>query len=420
MRSNQRRIIGGSAARNDSIDNETKMPYPHLASFIKKHTEYRFGKKVSIDSKPNNKTVMEEQLKQIHDKHIKEQEEKLRRREDELKGYLTLVDDMDRDQKEKEIELISKRREFLSDIDNLKQQKAMKNQLERASSKEYQYTYFPYTHGDNIEKKRQNINDQLKVEMKDYYRNKKTPFLKDALSNKSSLMTPSSYSRQSAHGMTNDHKKRSLSSGLKSDTDSVFLKPHTQHLHRFISDDQLEDNNKKALMRYEQELLKQKQRRNELEGQLKQHALAFDEFKTDQKERKRKKIAATRKALDEQHREQEDKKLREFFENKKYTHTHFGPEEGEELKQLYKAKREEEKKILDEGLKAQIAAKQQLKDTDKVLNTHVDKVFLENAKAMLDAETKEMKLKKQLQQKKNVQAWNQQQEMKVKDQQTAF
>lgn len=95
-------------------------PYPHLANFIKKHTEYRFGKRMGKAEDLTQKNVMEEQLKQIHEKNLKEQEEDLKRREEELKGYLSLANDIERDEKEKKIELINKRKEFLKEIEDLK------------------------------------------------------------------------------------------------------------------------------------------------------------------------------------------------------------------------------------------------------------------------------------------------------------
>lgn len=371
---------------------------------------------MAFENNLNNKTVLEEQMRQIQEKQLKDQEDHLKRREEELKGYLSLVDDIDRDQKEREIEIINKRREFLRAIDDLKQQKDMKNRLERTTSREYENTYFPYTHGDNIERKRKNINDQLKVEMKEYFRQKKTPFIKDSLTNKSSIYTPASGSRQSEY----NGQKRSFSSGHNSELESVFLKPHNQHFHRFIKEEQLEDNNKKALRRYEEQLLKEKLMRKEIENQIKESAIEAEEFKNNERIKKMRQVEATRKALDEQYKEREDKKLLEFYDNKKYTNTHFGPEEGEDLKQYYKAKRDQEKSLLDNDLKTQILNNQRIKATDKMLNSHVDKLIIEQNKNILDAEKKRAKDEKQIQQQKNMKAWNEQQAMKLRHNQVAI
>ena len=136
---------------------------------------------------------------------------------------------------------------------------------------------------------------------------------------------------------------------------------------------------------------------------------------------KLKTIEATKRALNEQHREQEDRKLQgiftlkclDFWDKKQYTKTHFGPEEGEELKQIYKVKREKEKEMLDKELKQQIAIKQQFKAVDKSLGKQSDQVVIDQNKALLNIEEKEAKLKKKLQQQKNVKAWSEQQAYKV-------
>lgn len=132
------------------------------------------------------------------------------------------------------------------------------------------------------------------------------------------------------------------------------------------------------------------------------------------------KIEATRKALDEQHKEKENKKLVEFYEKQKYVNTHFGPEEGEELKQLYRAKRDQEKNLLEEELKAQIHAKERVKETNKVLDKHVDQILIDQAQNLLSEELKEKQLKKKMEQQKNSKAWAQQKEMKNKLKQVAF
>lgn len=207
VRSENRRKVGSEIANNQTIVQTGNVPYPHLASFINRHTDYRYGKRMGKATNLDNKTVMQEQLEQIQEKTYKEMEDKLRLREEELRGCLSLVDDIDRDQKEREIDIMTKRRDFMKAIDDLKLQKIMKTQLERTSSREYEYSYFPFTHGDNIERKRKDIADKLKYDMKEHYKNKKTTFIEDAITNKSSLRTPlSQKSRLSSQGAAETYK----------------------------------------------------------------------------------------------------------------------------------------------------------------------------------------------------------------------
>ena len=160
IRSEKRRLIGGSDARREGLNNSSAIPYPHLASFIQRHTEYRYGKKMVIDNKPSTKEVMEEQLRQAQDKQRREVDEKLKRKEEELRGYFTTKNDYERDLKEREIDLINKRRDFMKAIDEMKLQKDMKTRLDKENSNGYHYNYFPYTHGDNIEKRQKDIGDE--------------------------------------------------------------------------------------------------------------------------------------------------------------------------------------------------------------------------------------------------------------------
>jgi len=339
MRSENRRLIGGSAARNE-LEMTQKLPYPHLSSFIKRHTEYRFGKKMVIDNKHTDKTIMEEQLKQIYEKNAKKQDDKLQLREEELRGYFNLKNDIDRDKKEREIELINKRKDFLKAIDDLKQQKAQISKLDKDNSLTYQYNYFPYTHGDKIEKNREEINNMLKSDLKDFMHRKRTNPIKDNSSNRSSFGSNGLImSRQGNSSLGSGQKQRSVSSAYNHEGDSnVFLKPHKEHYYRLLTDKHLEDNNKKALKRYEDELLKEKERKDALDLEFQSHAKILEEYKNEEKEKKRRKIQETRRALDQQHKELEERKKREFFDQKKHVNTHFGPEEGEELKQMYKEK----------------------------------------------------------------------------------
>jgi len=416
IRSEQRRILNSSGNINNISQKEAQVPYPHLVSFIKKHTDNRFGKKMDIDNTQTNRTVMHDQMKQIQDKQIQEQEDKIKRREEELKGYLSLKNGIDRDQKENEIELLNKRREFLNSIEELKQHKTMKQALDKVNSHQYDDNYFPYTHGDNIEKNREDIKGLQNKDMRNYYKNKKTEMMRGSKHSKHSkhdAMSPMSNSRRSM--LQSESKKRSASSNQP--TEDIFMKPHKTHKYRFLAEECLEDNNRKALKMYERDLLQQRQKRLMLEQELKTQSFATQEYKSEEKERKRKMIEATKKALDEQARQKHDRKLLEFLEEKRHHNTHFGPEEGEELKQFYKDKRENEKQFLKNELKAQIMSKKQVRETDAKLERHIDQVYAQQANNVLQNQKMELQIKKQVDQENNVKAWDLQREIKQKQNQ---
>ncbi|CAI2358738.1 unnamed protein product [Moneuplotes crassus] len=373
-------------------------PYPHLANFIKKQTEYRFGKRMGKAENLTQKNVMEEQLKQIHEKNFKEQEEDLKQREEELKEYLSLANDNEIEAMKK-IELINKRKEFLKDIEDLKKQKALKYELERANSREYEYNYFPFTHGDNIERKRKMITEEMKNQMKEHYKNKKTEFLEDALSQKSS-------SKQSNH--------RSLSNS----TGDVFLKPHKQHYLRHINAEQQEDTNKKALKKYEEELMKQNMRKghrpaSQTKALPQISALTIEDQKLQDRERHLAKMKEMKKVLGEQFREKEEQRLQEFLDRKRVQSTSFGPQEDDEFRQILYKQRTDKIKMLGKEIKNQIDSKKMVYDASKNMQMEVEKHQNKNINKFLADEALDAKQRKEKKIKENLKNWDQQQKAKA-------
>ena len=105
-----------------------------------------------MDKQFSSKDVLEEQLRQAQEKQSKEVAERLRRKEEELRIFLTTQGELERDHKEKEIDVIKKRSEFLQAIDEMKAHKEMKKKLDKATLDEYHYDYFPFIHGEQYEK----------------------------------------------------------------------------------------------------------------------------------------------------------------------------------------------------------------------------------------------------------------------------
>jgi hypothetical protein len=414
VKSKSRRSVGSESASNQTMDRNGEVPYSHLAKFIKRHTDYRFGKRMGRALNLNDKSVMHEQLEQIQEKNYKKLEDKLQKRDEDLRGYLSLVNDIDRDQKEREIEIVQQRREFLRGIENLKQQKVMKAQLEQTNSRDYEYSYFPFTHGDNIERQRRDIADKLKHEMQEHYKHKKTTFMGDAVTNKSTTRAPLSYSTISEKGDVDVVNKRSMSTGYDpNSTDGVFFKPHKSHYLRHVYDEQQEDTNKKALKRHELELMKQKLKRQQMEAQFKMNQDDIVDVKNEELERKRRQIESTRQGLDEQYKEKKRKRELEFYEKKKYHNTHFGPEETDNVKELFHNKRELEKNVLNQELNTQMANKRMVKETDIMLGKEVASLHNKQAQNMLETEKKDGLLKKKQQIEKNVSAWADQKNVKL-------
>lgn len=426
IRSDRRRLINSDSLRHDMLNNTEIIPeYPHLKDFIKRHTEYRFGKKMGIDHAIlNHKTIMEEQLKQIQDKQMRDKFDQLQKREDELKGYLTLKYDIDRDKKEREIELIQKRREFMHAIEDLKTQKAIKSKFDKDIEHLDTYNYFPYTHGDTIEKKRADLNVALKNDFKEHLQNRKVILKREkesASSKRSAIEEMILNSRQNSPDLDPQNKARSFSLNNRYEEPStVFMKPHKVYYKRFIPDDKIQNNSKMALKLYEEHLLKEKEKREKYEADMANQVSALHELGTDEKARKQVRIDQTKKALDQQYKEREKDKIKQFIESKEKTNTHFGPEEGEELKLIYKQRREMEKEILHKELNAQISTKAKIKENNRLLSDQVDKLVIKHNIAQLEAETKEISLKKKLSQQKNVEAWSEQQHLKKKFDQVAY
>ena len=103
---------------------------------------------------------MEEQIRQAQEKQDKEVAERLKRKEEELRNFITAKNDLDRTYKEREIDIIRRRQDFLTAIDEMKIHNEMKKKLEKTSKDEYHYDYFPFTHGEEYENKKKQLLDQ--------------------------------------------------------------------------------------------------------------------------------------------------------------------------------------------------------------------------------------------------------------------
>lgn len=68
----------------------------------------------------------------------------------------------------------------------------------------------------------------------------------------------------------------------------MFFKPHKQHLHRFISDEQKEGNYLKALKRYEDQLMLEKKNNEAFEANLKEQIKKGQNDAFEEKNKKRK------------------------------------------------------------------------------------------------------------------------------------
>jgi len=142
---------------SNTITIDKKIPYPHLASFISKHLGgEHFGKRMRLKGIQDSKQLLEDQTKQMIQKKQKDEIEKAGLKMKDYQDMLQLKEEHIRDEIEREVDNKSKQLLFKQEMQQMHQQKILKQQQEKAINDLETYDYFPYTHGENIDNMQEN------------------------------------------------------------------------------------------------------------------------------------------------------------------------------------------------------------------------------------------------------------------------
>lgn len=129
----------------------SNMPYPFMQGFVDRSMGNRFSKRVNFDRSEYD-DLLGQIIDQIHEKRDRELFEKIREREDE-QGLLELQKKLMTEEVKYETEdKTNKTNAFIMANQILKDEKEIKKENERRLKSIERLNYFPFTHGDMIEK----------------------------------------------------------------------------------------------------------------------------------------------------------------------------------------------------------------------------------------------------------------------------
>jgi len=115
-----------------------------------------FGKRMRLKGIQDSKQLLEDQTKQMIQKKQKNEVEKAGLKMKDYQDMLQLKEEHIRDEIEREVDNKSKQLLFKQEMQQMHQQKILKQQQEKAINDLETYDYFPYTHGENIDNMQEN------------------------------------------------------------------------------------------------------------------------------------------------------------------------------------------------------------------------------------------------------------------------
>jgi hypothetical protein len=149
-------------------DPEPPIPFPYFSGMAK--LEYgRKGKRLAFNQPVTAEELLSAHRQQMQAKKNKVIEEKKKAREDELVRIKNINDKLVADREQKAEVEDKKRASFIeSNEEALVQRRAEKEEVKEARKAE-RFDYFPFTHGDMIERYQNELKDKLATELKAHY-----------------------------------------------------------------------------------------------------------------------------------------------------------------------------------------------------------------------------------------------------------
>ena len=158
-----------SVKRDNSAKPFQKLPFPFVSGMVGGHSYTKPGKKVFFTKRPDNKDVLTHQLQQISYNKLKKRNDYENARSQDNDLLRSIKFNMNREElKKRQMNDVFKTQyKAVNDNQRIDQEKLRKLKLE--SKYHDKYNFFPYTHGDEIEKKRIEQKELLTQELRDKY-----------------------------------------------------------------------------------------------------------------------------------------------------------------------------------------------------------------------------------------------------------
>lgn len=146
-----------------------KLPFPFVSGLVGGHSYTRPGKKVFFNKRSDNKEVLTHQLQQIGYNQLKKKNDYNNDRSQDNELLKTVKRGMDKEELKKRqlSDLFKSQYKVYNDNQRIENEKLKK--LHSTSKYHDKYNFFPYTHGDEIEKKRIQQKEQLTNKLREKY-----------------------------------------------------------------------------------------------------------------------------------------------------------------------------------------------------------------------------------------------------------
>ena len=405
----------GEIKRQVSATRGKTLPFPFVSGMIGGHSYTKPGKRVFFNKRLGSKDVLKHQLAQIN-YNLQKRENDYQNEKNQDKIVLKSIKD---NLKKEEF----KRKQFKDHFrDNYKMyndNKQIENQNEKRmhseAKKGEKYNFFPFTHGDEIEKKRITQKIQLTNEL----RNRS-----DASTYERAMMTRSFTDGLKSNGFNSTGN--SMKAGfrtMKSVNGRVpikymteyptFLTPFKQYPYRRLNDTHVEATMQSAVKRYENDILKIQQEREEEAERFQQQMYENSNYQEELEIKKKKAQVENKRMLLEQMQRENYNRLKQKLEAKEMVNTNFGPEENEQTLNMRKSFQQKNIEDIKKSLERQMKEKHQLTENEKLQERLEELETVQRAKLVMMQEREELENKDKNAKDIYKNAWKEQIKMKA-------
>ena len=346
-----------------------------LLPFVREQNEASpAGKRVFFNKRLNNKELMEEQLRQITDKKNKRRSESIKNKKEDLELLQNIKAELMKEQMKKYSKTAQIHNELKEHNDKKIYERELNKSLEKNARVTEKFSYFPFTSGEEVERKRLSDKETLKHELRE----------------KLAMQAHSSANGSMAGGraLSPSHTPQPLLPGRGHDAKQVlnynrvpmnfamnypgFLIPDKQNPYTTKIPPNVEHVVNDAFRRYENELRqKEEEKMNDqrryfqMQEDNRKYMAELERKKKEQQERMRQDLQAQIDA-------DRGKRMRDRVKDKEFVRTNYGPEEDDYTWEKFVETDKTKKNTVKNDLLQQIKEKQDKLENEKMQERIMD------------------------------------------------
>ncbi|CDW91113.1 UNKNOWN [Stylonychia lemnae] len=386
-------FVAEQMKKNEFISNET------FEAFMAKKMKTRPGKRIKFPQTTqaeNQKELLDQYLTQIRDKERKKLEDRRQKIDEEKQNLEQLTQQIIIENQKMNITSQTKKIKFKEGIEEGKHEKNQVKLMEREAKFNESPTYFfPFTHGDHIEKQREHIRQELRDDLQNAIRSSSNvvkgqsgDYTERAYQNRDSTQRSNTPSLLNATHRTyfhpqGDKKQEELRQRFVQEQPN-FIKPHDIHRSRVADETKVQDALVNARQRFEQELMLKKKFNQDNIAEVQRQVEESNSYYHQMEQQKKQQMLETRKILEQQMKEEQYRKYLQKNEIKIPTNTTYGPQETEEISQLLRDKKLVEQENMRKILMEQMKGKSDNVHMQKQIERELEKINLQKISKLLE------------------------------------